>query len=214
MRKENSVDSLRIKACVVLAVLCATVSMAAEPDPSKDDLVREFMKVIPPDTFTNTQTLAVNGFNIESNRYKQLGVKGEEGLSFNGKEIEAVVVTAPGVLKAVVEKGVPPTIGGGVAVFHRDSGTPLVSLMASTGDGTLTYIEYSNVDASGKVVMTVIDYEADGQADFRMNFANGYNEMWHVDRWYRLEKRDGANGIVLNGAFTALKPEKNRYMVP
>jgi hypothetical protein len=214
IRKENSVDSLRLKACVFLAVLYATASVAAEPEPFKDDLVREFMKIIPPDTFTNTQTFAVNGFDIESTRYKQLGVKGEDGLSFNGKEIETVFVTAPGVLKAAVEKGVPPTIGGGVVVFHRDSGAPLANLMASTGDGALSYMEYSNADASGKVVMTVIDYEADGQADFRMNFAKGYNEIWHIDRWYKVEKRDGATGIVLNGAFIALKREKNRYVVP
>jgi len=188
--------------------------MAAEPEPSKDDLMREFTKVIPPDIYANTQTFAVNGFSIESSRYKQLGVKGEEGLSFNGKEIEAVFVTAPGVLKAAVEKGVPPTMGGGIEVFHRDSGTPLVSLMASAGDGSLNYMEYSNADASGKVVMTVIDYEADGQADFRMNFAKGYNEIWCVDRWYRLEKRGGASGIILNGVFTVLKRENNRFIVP
>jgi hypothetical protein len=75
-------------------------------------------------------------------------------------------------------------------------------------------MEYSSVDASGKAVMTVIDYEADGQADFRMNIAKGYNEIWHIDRWYRLEKRDAATGIVLNGAFIVLKRENNRFIVP
>lgn len=207
-------DNLQFRACVALAVLCATASVAAEQQPSKDDLVKEFMKVIPPDTFSNTQTFAVNGFSIESSRYKQLGVKGEEGLSFNGKEFEAVFVTAPGVFKAAVEKGVPPTTGGGIAVFHRDSGAPLVSLVASAGDGALNYMEYSKVDASGKAVMTVVDYEADGQADFRMNIVKGYNEIWHIDRWYRLEKRDATTGIVLNGAFIVLKREKNRFIMP
>jgi len=208
------VDSLRLKACVVFGALCATASMSAEPEPSKDKLVRDFAKVIPPDTISNAQSFTVNGFDIESSRYKQLGVKGEEKLSFNGKEFEAAVVTAPGVFRAMVEKGVPPTTGGGIAVFHRDSGAPLVSLAASPGDGALSYMEYSNVDASGKVVMTVIDYEADGQADFRMNFAKGYNDIWHIDRWYKLEKRDGATGIFMNGAFTVLKREKNRFVVP
>jgi hypothetical protein len=90
----------------------------------------------------------------------------------------------------------------------------LSCFIASRGNGALNYMEYSNADASGKVVMTVIDYEADGQADFRINFAKGYNEIWHIDRWYRLEKRDGENGIILNGVFAVLKREENRFVVP
>jgi hypothetical protein len=207
------VDSLRLMALFALATVGADPSMAAESEPAKDDLVREFMKVIPPDTFSNVRTFEVNGFAIESSRYKQLGVPGK-GLTPNGNEIEAVVVTAPGFLKAVVAKGVPPTIGGGLDVFHRDSGTPLVSFADSNGDGALDFIQYSTVDASGKPLVQVMDYDANGQADLRIQFVDGYFEIWHRDRWYRAETREGKRGIVLDGRFVELRNEKNHWLVP
>ena len=30
---------------------------------------------------------------------------------------------------------------------------------------------------------------ADGQPDFRMNFKEGFFEIWHLDRWYRAGPR-------------------------
>ncbi len=206
-------DSLRHMAFSALVLLCVDASVAAAPEPTKDELVREFMKVIPPGTISRAQSFEVNGFGIESSRYKQLGGSGEE-LTFNGREMEAVVVTAPGLLKAVVEKGIPPTAGGGLAVFHRDSGTPLVSLMDSNGDGALDFIEYSTVDAAGVPLVQVMDYDANGQADLRIHFQERYFEIWHRDKWYRAETREGKRGIILDGRFVELRNEKNRWLVP
>ncbi len=90
----------------------------------------------------------------------------------------------------------------------------MLSLGDSDGDGSLDLLTYSKVDKDGKVLLDVIDYEADGQPDLRIKFAEQYAELWHVDRWYRVEKREGRRGIVLNGVFVELKRESNRFIVP
>ena len=83
----------------------------------------------------------------------------------------------------------------------------------SNGDGSLDGLTYAKVDANGKVLVEVTDYEVDGP-DIRLNFADRYIELWYADRWYRVEDRDGRRGIVLNGKFVELKRENNRFFVP
>lgn len=39
-------------------------------------------------------------------------------------------------------------------------------------------------------------------------------DLWHVDRWYRLEVREGRRGIIKDGAFIELERRNNRYYVP
>ena len=50
--------------------------------------------------------------------------------------------------------------------------------------------------------------------DLRMHFDEGYNEIWYVDRWYRIEKRGDQRGVILNGEFVELEKQGNRLVVP
>jgi hypothetical protein len=118
--------------------------------------------------------------------------------------------SADGLFQVAVEKGRQSPTSGGVAVFHRETGQPMLSVGDTDGDGIFDVLEYSVLDEYGEGLLTVIDYEADGQPDLRMNFAEEYNEIWHSNRWYRVEKREGQQGIVVDGEFLELTIERNR----
>lgn len=194
----------------VLSTICAATSGAAEEDLSRDEAFKTFLELIPPGTVTHSQAVESNGFHLEFDRYKQLDV----GLKPNGDEFQSVFVSASGAFKTQVVKGVSPTLNNGVSIYHRDSGAPLLTLSDSDGNGMPDVLTYATVDANGKVTMEATDYDMDGQPDLRINFAEHYFEIWHADRWHRVENRDGRRGIVLNGKFVELRKEKNRYYVP
>src|SRR5690606_22430244 len=120
---------------------------------------------LPPDTSTQLQSFQTNGFSIESSHNKELGTEFKP----NGNEFQTVIIGADAVFQAVVEKGRPSSLGGGVGIFHRQSGQPLLSAADADGDGRLDGITYTTVDAAGKAKVSVTDYEADGQADLRIN---------------------------------------------
>lgn len=88
-----------------------------------------------------------------------------------------------------------------------------MSVADSDGDGALDGLSYATVDKDGKVLVQVTDYEADGQLDMRINFAESYVELWHLDRWYRVEDRNGQRGVVVNGGFVELTNENNRLSI-
>lgn len=192
-----------------LSAICA-ITGAAEEGLSRDDALREFSKLIPPGTITNSQVLDSNGFHLEFDRYKQLGAD----LKPNGDEFQSAFVSASGSFKTQVVTGIAPTVNNGVSIYHRDSGAPLLTLSDSGGDGRPDLLTYASMDASGKVTMEATDYDMDGQPDIRINFAGHHFEIWHADRWHRVENRDGRRGIALNGRFVELRNEKNRWYVP
>jgi hypothetical protein len=194
----------------ILSAICAVASGAAEEGPSRDDVLREFSNLIPPGTITGSQVQDSNGFHLEFDRYKQLSADFKP----NGDEFQSVFVSASGAFKTQVVKGIAPTINNGVSIYHRDSGAPLLTLSDSNGDGRPDALTYASVDVKGNVTMEATDYDMDGQADLRINFAEHYFEVWHVERWYRVETRDGRRGIALNGKFVELRKDKNRYYVP
>jgi hypothetical protein len=194
----------------VLFLLGIGVATAAEVDVTKEELVRELTELLPPDTVTGTRVASLHGFRVEASHVKQLG----QELQPNGVEFDAVTIEAPSRFKAVVTKESAPSVGGGVAIFHRDTGTPLLDTADNDGDGGLDVLSYSVVDTSGQVVVQITDYEADGQPDLRINFAQKYFEIWHRDRWHRVETREGKRGITIDGTFIELRQEKNRWVVP
>lgn len=197
-------------AASTLVALCAIDATAAQAPPAREEPLRLFSELIPPDAITQLQDFRVNGFRIQSSHNKELGT------DFNpsGHEFQSTIITAEETFKTVMEKGRPSSKGGGLALFHRQSGEPILSVGDSDGDGRLDNLTYTSVDADGKATLSVTDYEADGQLDLRINFIDRYAELWHVDRWYRLEVREGRRGIIKDGTFVELERRNNRYYVP
>jgi hypothetical protein len=197
-------------ACAV-AMLGRVGSAAAQDDTEQQrERIKQSLESAIESGTTNAETYDTNGFHVESARVEELGAN----LRPNGTRFQMLEVSSPGTFRVGIENGRPMSTGGGLALFHRDSGAPLLSVGDSDGDGALDILTYSKVDQDGKAILDVIDYESDGQADFRIHFVDSYMEVWHVDRWYRVENRGGVRGIVLNGNFVALKRENNRYIVP
>jgi hypothetical protein len=195
---------------LVLSAIYVSASIAAEDEMPRDEAIAVLANAIPPGTIRSGSALDSNGFHFEFDRYKQLG----EGLKPNGDEFQSVFVSAPGSFKAQVVRGVAPTVRNGVTIYHRDSSKPLLTLSDSDGDGRPDAVTYSKVDSQGTVTLEATDFDMDGQADLRINFADHYSEVWHADRWYRIETRDGRSGIVMDGTFVELRKDKNRYIVP
>jgi len=200
----------QVVAFAALSTLCVIAVSAAQEGISRDDAFKELLKRIPADAISNSQTFDTNGFHIESNRHRQL----DEEFKPNGDEFAAVSARAPGSFTVAVTKAVPPTARHGVDIFHGDSGAPLLTLVDSDGDGRPDVLSYTNVDKAGIAILQVTDYDLDGQPDLRINFIDHYTEIWHVGKWYRVEKRDARRGIVLNGSFVELRRENNRDVVP
>jgi hypothetical protein len=202
----------------VAATICALTAscvggwIAAQAPSAQDDLerARDSVSIAVAGNVMNPEVYDTNGFHVTSSDNAQLGAD----FSPDGQRFQMVSLSAPAVFDVVVEKGRPMSAGGGLAILHRDSGRPLLSVSDANGDGALDGLTYSKVDEDGTALLDVVDYEADGQPDLRINFADGFSELWHVDRWYRIESRDGRRGIVLNGMFVALRQDDNRLRVP
>jgi hypothetical protein len=202
---------MRLMTCA-LAVSCVALAVAAQ-DSSRDDQLerlKESLETVIASNATDAEAYDTNGFHVDSSDNVQLGAD----LRPDGQRFQRVSLTAPGVFGVIVEKGRPMSTGGGLSISHRDSGQPILSVGDTNGDGALDALTYSTVDERGERLIDVVDYEVDGQPDLRINLAEGYSELWHVDRWYRIENRNGVRGIVLNGAFVELKRENNRFVVP
>ena len=156
------------------AAACSAVTLfvvlggTAQDGVQREELVTEFVRAMPVDATTNAEVYGINGFRVESSLNKELGAD----LKPNGNEFQLVSVTASGVFRAIVEKGRQMSTGGGFAVIHRDSGSPMLMAGDSDGDGSLDGLTYAKVDSDGKVLVEVTDYEADGQLDIRTNFAD------------------------------------------
>ena len=204
-------DRAPARICVVAASCCG-FGLAAQDSSQDDQLERleESLATVIAGNATSPEVYDTNGFHVESSDNAQLGAD----LRPDGQRFQAVSLTAPGVFGVIVEKGRPMSTGGGLAISHRVSGQPILSVGDTNGDGALDALTYSKVDEHGERLLDVVDYEADGQPDLRINLTERYSEVWHVDRWYRIEDRYGRRGISLNGAFVELRRENNRFVVP
>jgi hypothetical protein len=192
-----------------LVILCVLTAGAAQIDPSRDELLQEFAERLS-DATSQEQVFHANGFSIESSHSKEIG----RDLKPNGNEFDLLHVRAVDTFSIGIEKGRPMSAGGGLAIFHRASGAPILAVGDANGDGALDGLTYSTADANGKILLSVTDYEADGQADLRINFADSYVEFWYKDKWYRMETRDERRGIVVGESFIELRRENNRYVAP
>lgn len=179
--------------------------------PSREELIEALTRAVPGDAFENVERFQTNGFRVESSMAKELGRDFEP----TGKQMALLTVTANNSFRVGIEKGRDGmSLGGSLAIFHRDAGTPMLSAGDRDGDGRIDILTYGVVDEDGEHVLDVVDYEADGQPDLRMHFNEGYFEIWHMDRWYRAESREGRQGIVIDERFLELERRDNRFFVP
>ena len=211
-RTETGMRKRVVAASCAGLMFCFVVPSAAQDSSAQDELERlkESLTETIAGNMTNAQVYDMNGFHVESAEGAELGA----GFKPNGTRFQMASVTADGVFRVHIEKGRPMSTGGGVGIFHRETGTPMVSIGDRNGDGRIDILTYAVLDENGKAVLDVVDYEADGQPDMRIDFKDHYFEIWHIDRWYRTEVRDGRRGIVIDGEFVELQRGDNRWVVP
>ena len=198
----------------IFAVLlsCLAARGVAQDDGTRSELeqLRESLSETIASNVKSPAVYDTNGFRVESADVGQLGA----GLEPDGTRVQMLSVIADGMFMVGIEKGRSTSTGGGVGIFHRETGTPMVSVADRNGDGRIDILTYAVLDENGRAVLDVVDYEADGQPDMRVSFSDRYFEIWHVDRWYRTEVRDGRRGIVVEGEFVPLSRGDNRWIVP
>ncbi len=176
---------------------------------SEKPVVRSLAERLPSDAVSNVEIFQSNGFRIESSRNVELGA----GLEPVDHRFYSVFITGDDVFKVAVEKGRPSSAGGGVGVFHRTTGAPMLSVADQSGDGRIDLLSYSVVGDDGQTIREIVDYDADGQANLRVHFDQGYAEIWHLDAWHRIENRNGERGIVVDGEFKPVANVDNRLQV-
>ncbi|HSC14873.1 MAG TPA: hypothetical protein VLI71_07125 [Gammaproteobacteria bacterium] len=195
------------------ALLFGVVAVArAQPPTAEADLeeFKEFLINTADDNMRNPEAHDLNGFRVLTSDNAELGADFRP----NGNRFQLLEIASPGVFRTMVEKGRPSSQGGSTGVYHRDSGQPMLGTWDADGDGRLDGVQYWTMDENGKARLTVIDYEADGQLDLRMHFDEVYTEIWHIDRWHRIEKRGNQRGVMLDGEFVELERQDNRLVVP
>jgi hypothetical protein len=206
----NRISFAAAHALLAFSVAAAGAAQESNPDDELEQVKDALAEIIAKNT-TNAEVYDTNGFHVESSQVNDLGAD----LKPNGGRVEFLSVTADGMFQVGVEKGRSmSSTGGGVGIFHRETGTPMVSIGDRDGDGLVDILTYAVLDKNGEAILDVVDYEADGQPDMRVNFQDHYFELWHIDRWYRTEVRDGRRGIVIDGEFVELKRGDNRWLVP
>jgi hypothetical protein len=198
----------------LVAVIGAISIFASQPSgqsvatTSGDDTMERFSELLSEGTVA-AERFETNGFRVLSSQNRELGIDFKP----NGQELQMLLIKADGIFTVGVEKSRAMSTGGGVGIFHRETGTPMVSLGDTSGDGRLDIISYTVVDQQGQAVLDIIDYEADGQADLRLHLGGGTSEIWHNERWYDLEQRGGVRGIVVDGEFRETRNVDNRLVV-
>lgn len=181
----------------------------AQDEDLREELVDRVLDVMPDDTVTGAEVFEANGFRMETADVKQLNERFQQ----DGTEFQLLTVDAKGVFRVIVEKGREEATSGSVGIYHRLSGQDMLTAADRDADGRIDLLLLNVLDENGDVVMNVIDYEADGQPDFRLNFREPYQEIWHEERWYRIERRDGTRGIVVDGEFREIEVVDNRQTV-
>jgi len=192
-----------------LVVSYAADAVAQDVDKQFEDVTQQLTeRILESGAVTDPNVFAANGFRIESWRAKELG----RDLKPDGTEFDYLDVTGAGAFRVGIEKGRPSGASGSVGIFAGPKGGPILVAADNDGDGSLDFLSYSVLDEAGESVLEVDDYGADGQADLRLHFRERYNELWHADRWYRVEKRDGRQGIVVDGEWLDVRVENDRLV--
>lgn len=197
---------LEIPTAMAFLVVVSGVAVAQE---NTVRTTQAFEDLIPEGTTSNVEIFESNGFRIESSQNNE----SRPDLEPTGNRFEVLIIEADGVFKVGVEKGRPMSAGGGVGIFHRATGVPILSVGDQSGDGRFDILSYSVIGKDGKAISEVVDYDADGQADLRLHFDGRRAEIWYDERWHEIEERDGQRGISVDGDFKAVENTGDRWRV-
>jgi hypothetical protein len=163
-------------------------------DREMEEVRGKLADIIARDSLSNMRTLDADAFTIDSFRYRELTAqfkptdRQHSALRIKPKAGPPFAVS--------VDRG-PDTIGFAV---ENGAGEAVVQVGQRHADPGLNHLIYTVLDAQGHPKTIVHDYEIDGQADTRMHFGpSGYVEVWHLDRWYRMERKDGERFITVDG---------------
>ena len=193
------------KSAFVLGLIPA-VAVAQDPEDARQRLEEAISKAT-----SSTELIETNGFRIESSRVRGLG----RDLEPSGSPFQMMSVSASDMFRVSIENGRPGmSLGGGIGVFDGETGTPIISFGDRDGDGRVDILDYTVLNEDGEEILSVTDYEFDGQPDLRIHWQESYFEIWHVDRWYRVTEQGERRGILMGDEFVELKQENNRWIVP
>lgn len=208
----------------LIALLSITCIAGASADAPKEDvraererLVKQFSKLLPkPEEYlSNASVFESNGFKVQGFHLKRLKLENGPKLqsSSSGASFDNLIIDSDSTFKVTLEKGLTQSKGGGLALYNRRSGIPMMAAVDQDGDGRLDFVAYTVTDEAGEGVLEVFDYDVDGQADVRIH-KDHYSEIWRADRWYRVERRDGKNGILIDGQFVELQKKDRHWATP
>jgi len=210
-RSLNSAFSLI--ACLLSSLALADEPLKSEKPPVSTETLRsDFSKLMPPfeQTISSPGKFENNGFLVYGARHREL----DKHFKPVDKQFDMLQISAPETFKLAFEKGREMSKGGGIGLFHRVSGQPMLTAGDRDGDGHLDVITYTVLDEKDEPLLTVSDFDADGQSDLRVNYKTHIAEVWHKDRWRVVEKRDGVRGVVIDGSFVALIQDGDELRVP
>jgi hypothetical protein len=189
-------------------LICLFGTIAVGQD--RDQAIQALAEAISEGT-SNAESLETNGFLVHTSQAREL----DSSFEPSGNQFQMMEVRAASMFRVAVENGRPGmSLGGGIAVFHRESGAPMMAFGDVDGDGRIDVLEYYVLDDSGRATISVTDYDMDGQPDRRIHYGERYFEIWHADRWYRVSEQNERRGILMEGEFIELRQENNRWIVP
>ena len=192
----------------IAAAFFACVGLCADV-PSHDDLVEMLAKVIPPGTVTDEHVVRADIFDVKTMKYRELSK--ELQLTDAQHTLARVSVRDVPQLEIGIDRG-SGTIG--VEIVDARTQANLLSVGKRDSQGRLDSLRYTVVDDAGNPQLEVIDYEMDGQADVRMHYGSpSFAEVWHADRWLRVERKGDARGVYINGQFRRVRSEGGRLRV-
>ena len=121
------------KSIFALALLCP----AAEGQDRERSI--EILREAISESISDAERIQTNGFTISASQAEELG----RDLQPNGTEFQMLQVRAADMFQVAIEKGrAGMSLGGGVGIFHRESGIPVMSFGDRDGDGRIDIFDY------------------------------------------------------------------------
>lgn len=207
--KKPTMVTMRFSIVGGIAATLLTCAGLCADSPSRDELAAKLAKAFPPGTFTDEQVVRANVFEVTTLNYRELSR--DLALTDAKHAVARISVDRGPPLTVGVDRG-PNTIG--VEILDARTQETLVAVGKRDSDNRLNDLRYTVVDDAGKPTLEVFDYEMDGQADVRMHYGSArYTEIWHANRWLRIERGGQGRGVHVDGQFKKVESKDGRLYV-